>query len=329
MAILFKEQSLPDIEERAEVADRAFRLFQEMQTEREMDASAFAQAKVNLRGRLDDLRDQLDRYLAGEYGIIESDTASFEKWRASHQPFHWFVEFFSMMDRGGFDVIVGNPPYLETREVPYSTRNFAAEDSGAIHAICIERSIALCKKDGCSSMIVPLALVSTQRMTVIQGMLENERDCWYSNFAWRPGKLFDTVNRALTVFVVAKPGRNGETFSTAYLKWNSNIREYLIPSLRFVQCPRKTICILGAENRASPRILYSRKIQFHSNTDGGIHRTRWQSSLLPNDRRPLLEDFHRFCPGILCQWRCGKLFERNASFFARKGTRHCWGRVVE
>ncbi len=34
----FKEQSLPDIEERAELADRAFRLFQEMQTDQDMDA---------------------------------------------------------------------------------------------------------------------------------------------------------------------------------------------------------------------------------------------------------------------------------------------------
>ena len=164
---LFKEQSLPDIEERAELADRAFRLFQEMQTGLNMDAGAFVNAKLKLRRRLDSLRQQLDRYSATEYGVQESDTASYEQWRISHQPFHWFVEFYGIMYGGGFDVIIGNPPYLETREVPYAIKHFAAIDSRAIHALCIERSVALGENDGCLSMIVPLALVSTQRMTVV------------------------------------------------------------------------------------------------------------------------------------------------------------------
>ena len=69
----FKEQSLPDIEERAELADRAFRLFQEMQTDQDMDARAFARAKLKLRRRLDELRNQLDRYLAAEYGVNGSN----------------------------------------------------------------------------------------------------------------------------------------------------------------------------------------------------------------------------------------------------------------
>ena len=87
-------------------------------------------------------------------------------------------------------------------------------------------------------MIVPLALVSTQRMTILQRMLEKNHDCWYSNFSWRPGKLFDTVNRALTIFVVTKPRNTGSTYSTAYLKWNADSRDYLISTIRFAECPR-------------------------------------------------------------------------------------------
>ena len=36
---------------------------------------------------------------------------------ASHQPFHWFVEFYGIMTKGGFDVVIGNPPYVEYRTV--------------------------------------------------------------------------------------------------------------------------------------------------------------------------------------------------------------------
>jgi len=237
-ADMVKQLALPDIEERAEIADRAFRKFREMQTDPGMDAGVFAEAKSNLRERLDGLRAELDSYLADEYGVKSDDEEAYNQWRDSHQPFHWFVEFHGIMHDGGFDVIIGNPPYLETREVPYSTKFFAAEGSGAIHAMCMERSLALCERDGCLSMIVPLALVSTQRMTALQQMLERDRDCWYSNFAWRPGKLFDTVNRALTIFVAVKPQNDCATFSTAYLKWNSDSRSHLIPGLRYVGCPR-------------------------------------------------------------------------------------------
>ena len=96
---------LKQIEEDAEVADRAFRRFREMQTEHGMDAGAFAGAKLELRKRLDDLRAELDRYLASECGVKNDDQKGYERWRGSHQPFHWFVEFYGIMREGGFDVM--------------------------------------------------------------------------------------------------------------------------------------------------------------------------------------------------------------------------------
>ena len=237
-----KELALPDIEERAEIADRAFRQFQKMQTAQDMDTGKFTIAKQDLRDLLEDLREELDRYLASEFGVRENDEKAFEHWCSSHQPFHWFVEFFGIIHRGGFDVIIGNPPYLEARQVPYTTRSFICESSRAIHAMCVERSLALCIGNGSVSMIVPLALVSTQRMTILQRLLEHGRNCWYSNFSWRPGKLFDTVNRALTIFVtIGQQRKNKQTYSTAYLKWHSDSRDYLVPRITYAECPRNRI----------------------------------------------------------------------------------------
>jgi hypothetical protein len=146
-------------------------------------------------------------------------------------------EFYGIIKRGGFDVIIGNPPYLEFREVNYIPQQLRCNDTGAIHAMCIDRSIYILHSSGCASMIVPLALVSTQRMEVVQGILEKNRNTWYSNFAWRPGKLFDTVNRALTIFV-GIPATNGKTFSTNYQKWNSDSRSDLFPSISFTEVPK-------------------------------------------------------------------------------------------
>lgn len=61
------QAALKRIEESAEIADRAFHKFHEMQTEHGMDAKEFASAKQELRRRLDALGEELDRYLAREF----------------------------------------------------------------------------------------------------------------------------------------------------------------------------------------------------------------------------------------------------------------------
>ena len=196
------ENTMGRIEEQAEDIDRLFKLFQKMQTEQCMDSDGFINAKQELRSRLKALEDELNRYLAGEYGIDPNNKTAYKKWLDSHKPFHWFIEFYGILKNGGFDVNIGNPPYFEFREVDYILKNYEAIDTAAIHAICIERSASLLHKYGCMSMIVPLSLVSTQRMKVVQNILERNHITWYANFAWRPAKLFDTVNRALTIFTV-------------------------------------------------------------------------------------------------------------------------------
>ena len=111
------EEQLRRIEEEAELADRKFRKFREMQTEQGMEADRFARAKSDLRKQLDDLRNELDEYLSGEYGVKTNDEAAYQQWRDSHQPFHWFVEFYGIMHKGGFDVIIGNPPYVNCKSL--------------------------------------------------------------------------------------------------------------------------------------------------------------------------------------------------------------------
>lgn len=52
------------------------------------------------------------RYLSGEYRPQGQATAA--AWALAHENrfFHWFLEFPEIIERGGFDCILGNPPYL-------------------------------------------------------------------------------------------------------------------------------------------------------------------------------------------------------------------------
>ena len=77
-------------------------------------ASARPRATVRARGtqtgapkRLKALEDELNRYLAGEYGVKVERQGRLRKWLKSHQPFHWFIEFYGILNSGGFDVIIG------------------------------------------------------------------------------------------------------------------------------------------------------------------------------------------------------------------------------
>jgi hypothetical protein len=217
---------------KASTADLAdlFDRFREQQTVH--GGKVTAEDKRKLRDKLNGLSLELDRYLAHDYGINPKNATAFASWRASHQPFHWFAEFYGVMREGGFDVVIGNPPYLEVREVEYSLGGFASRESNAIHAMCIERSCDLLSKHGAISMIVPLALPSTQRMRVVQQIIERNRSTWFSNFAWRPAKLFDTVNRALTIFV-GLASSTPNSFSTRYIKWSSADRNALFERLLY------------------------------------------------------------------------------------------------
>ncbi|MBC7963292.1 MAG: Eco57I restriction-modification methylase domain-containing protein [Steroidobacteraceae bacterium] len=230
----FHDKDIASIEEGADYVKRAFSAFREAQIENDTTKKG---AKKELADRLHKLNNRLDVYLGKLYGKDPKKVSDYKAWHDSHQPFHWFAEFYEIIhDRGGFDVIIGNPPYLEQREVKYSVKGFVTAESGAIHSMCVERSFNVTSKYASISMIVPLALVSTQRMLSTQNVIESTSCAWYSNFSWRPGKLFDTVNRALTIFISRKTDSN-RVFSTNYKKWNAHSRDELMNQISYCEIP--------------------------------------------------------------------------------------------
>lgn len=117
------EGAMERVEQKAQDVDRLFGLFRQMQTEHGMDAQDFDDAKRELRKRLKALEDELNHYLANEYGIDVDKPAGYQKWLASHKPFHWFIEFYSIIKNSGFDAIIGNPPTSKFLMSRTSTRS--------------------------------------------------------------------------------------------------------------------------------------------------------------------------------------------------------------
>jgi hypothetical protein len=231
----------------AEDAAEKFRIFHKLQTEVGADAIDFRDSKPGLLGRLAKMRDQLDRHLAGEYDVDPDDPARFDAWRASHLPFHWFTEFYGIICRGGFDVVIGNPPWKEYAAVKkeYTVRGFVTEKCGNLHTLCTERVLRLRSSCGRMSFIVQLPLTCSSRMKPARQLLRSKSGSLHVlSFDDRPGKLFNGMQHCRSaIFLSRAPGNEPQRAlsTTRYHRWLTEARESLFDTLEFAHIVREPI----------------------------------------------------------------------------------------
>jgi len=234
------DNAMEKIEIKAADLQQTFDAFRQRQIEG--DGSVPVEHKLELRKRLKALEEELNRYLAVQYGKNPNN----QQWLKSHQPFHWFVEFYGIMKSGGFDVIIGNPPYVELSTITkkYRPKNFITEQCGNLYALCTERSFTLQNNNSRFGFIVQQPITSTIRMTLCRQIISK-----YSSFIWastyddRPSKLFDGMHHARLAIIITK--RNSlkllTTFEssclyvTRYNKWFKEERDYVFHKLDFIR----------------------------------------------------------------------------------------------
>jgi len=237
---MLRRKALPQILEDAETADRAFKLFRQLQTRSGGTAQERAQSKFELQRRLTSLENQLNCFLAEDYQLgLSKRRDAFEAWLKSHQPFHWFIEFYGILHGGGFDIIIGNPPYVEYKEVKrdYRIRGYKTEECGNLYAFAWERSAALVNGAGRIGLIIPVASVCTDGYAALRQVWLASGDLVVSNFNDRPGKLFDGLEhiRLAIVLLTKHKGVRHRVYTTTYNKWLTETREHLFHLLRYTE----------------------------------------------------------------------------------------------
>ncbi|MGQ4806761.1 hypothetical protein NKDENANG_00096 [Candidatus Entotheonellaceae bacterium PAL068K] len=286
------ETAIRRIEEEAEIVERAFQTFHNMQTDLDMDAREFTSAKQELRGRLTKLADELDCYLAGEYGVDPDETRAYNQWRDSHQPFHWFAEFYGIMSRGGFDVIIGNPPYVEYRRVWNDYRiephNYMTESAKNLYAFCTERSTILLQRQSRFGMIIPSSAIGLDNTACLRDVLHQRYSTIYcSTYSTGPSKLFEGVDQRLCIVIThVNSDKNRSLFTTCYHHWHAEERDALfatltyIPSIRHNRLNRivqlgdiKAFNILRQIEKKAPREIQSYYSQSRDDFLAHYHRS--------------------------------------------------------
>ena len=227
------EGALERIQEKAQDIERLFGHFRKQQTE--FGGSVTAEDKQALRARLKELEDELNWYLAGEYGVKKAD---FQRWLTSHQPFHWFIDFHGIMSGGGFDVIIGNPPYVELTKVAgqYASRGFRTETCGNLYALCVERGVQILRESGWLGFVVQQPVVSTVRMqTARQVLWETSGVLFSTTYDDRPSKLFSGIHHARIAILLSQKRQRGkgELNVSRYYKWYKEERSRLFDTIQY------------------------------------------------------------------------------------------------
>ena len=121
-------------------------------------------------------------------------------------PFDWESEFPEAMGAGGFDAVIGNPPYIDsewmTAYLPTwrsycSTRYQTASGNWDVFCVFVEKALALVRRQGLSSLIVPNKLGSAgyaagaRRVLTQENCLVSIRD--YSHVRVFPVSVYPIV----------------------------------------------------------------------------------------------------------------------------------------
>jgi hypothetical protein len=238
---LFGDEEKQAIVEEADVVSRAYARFKDAQLVMHSDPKTYKDAKDELNNRLAVLNNKLNKYLAVTYLGPTYGNGSYEKWLVSHQPFHWLAEYYATIAHGGFDVIIGNPPYVEYTKVKpqYTVRDIVTEKTANLYPFCIERSLRIAGSSGMLGMIIPISGFSNRSMGPLQDLIRQIPILHVSHFHQRPAQLFEGVLQRLTIMLCQMRKNVTPPHSTSVNRWKSETRPFLFQS----------ICYLADEQR--------------------------------------------------------------------------------
>ncbi len=141
----------------------------------------------------------------------------------------------------GFDVIIGNPPFVEYSRMTYEMMPSDGNGTyGNLYAEVVERSLSLCyTAHSYIGFVVPLSLCGGKRFDRLRRtLLRNTSLLWLANFDIFPCRLFEGAYQRVTL-LLGKCNRQctctNETYVTSIQRWYTSERSTLIERIVYTR----------------------------------------------------------------------------------------------
>jgi hypothetical protein len=227
-----------------DIVSHAYETFKKVQLEQDTDLETFRNAKKELKARLKNLNDLLNHKQYSS--TVSAGWLKYEEWLKSHQPFNWLAEYYDIINgKGGFGVVIGNPPYVvytkkdkdtgKSVADTYKITNYRTIESNNLYAFTIERALKILSKSQRIGMIVPLSLTAAKNMYSLRSLMTRGKYLSVSSYEIRPGKLFDGnkgADQRLNIFISSASNKE-ELYTTKVLRWASEHRKWLFCNLHY------------------------------------------------------------------------------------------------
>lgn len=209
-----------------------------------------------------------------------------------------------ILNDGGFDVVLGNPPYLEYRNVKnkYQVKSFMTEKCNNLYAFILEKNLNILKENGHLGMIVPISYTSTKRMTTVRNLFtENSVYQFCSNYADRPSSLFNGVHQKLNIILLEKKSNNQKSnlYTTSYIHWYKEEKDTIFSNISYVKNDFNTNDYFFKIGNSTEKEII-KKLCFNNN-----------ESLLPNQK--LNFDYKIWLNMRMCFWNKSFTYIQNSN----------------
>ena len=147
---------------------------------------------------------------------------------AGEKAFNWNEEFKAIMDDGGFDIIIGNPPY--GAELDNLSKNYIYNKYSSIeyqidtYVVFIERALNLLSQNGKLSFIVPSTWLNMHYFSKIRNLLVSKTKI--EQVILYRYQVFEDVTAETCIFICSKSSEINEEIKVASLdtlNQNNNI----------------------------------------------------------------------------------------------------------
>ena len=162
----------------------------------------------------------------------------------SDKAFKWEEEFPEIMNKGGFDIVIGNPPYvriqnLEDEAVNYFSNNFkSAFKNYDIYLLFVEKSLILLRENGGVGFIIPSKFVNADYGLGLRNVI-SESKTLHRFVDFKDIQIFgDATNYTCLLFLkntenkdfVYMSPKSKDDFSVIEISNNEIFQKYNLPS---------------------------------------------------------------------------------------------------